>query len=623
MKAKKIIVLFSLIIFPTMSWGYRSPYSYDKNPSAASSFDYTGEVTLRNPSSIGSVTPRLRGELSVVKLKHAGKEVKWFGSVTKRGALHIWGDPFLTWPSWVSVVEMDTILREWVDQNAFALGITSANLQFEPTRTFDSQSKSQSTVTYKRIERIGDEIVDVENAYVTFRFRFGKLVAISNQSFGPLGILEAAYVSKEEALEAVKYDIEDALSLDGLSLKDVKITVTPSIQPFYDNKNEIRFRLIFSLEVSLLKMSGKWRYSVDATTGRIIQIHNEIPMANTVETEVYPRYPMDSMVRVPLAGIVVKNGKDQAVTNERGEFDLSGGGLVAEIFGSAADVRVKRKERISKKADENGNIFFSASDSLSESMAYYHINRISQFAQKFISAPFFKTPIRVNTHVRDPFMTACNAWFDPREGSLNFLSEGTINVGGGEVISCYDSAHFADIVYHEWGHALDYAFGGIRDSAFSEGVGDILAAIMTGAHAMAPDFVKGEGALRDLKTVKMFPKDQDRDPHVEGLIVAGAWYEVLSLMTAYYGETEGQSKTGEIFVKHLVSTDNYMDSYLGALVADDDNGNLSDCTPHQCVMNIAFARRNLTDYDPRCYRENDKRTGLPACRDSTLMLKGR
>jgi hypothetical protein len=106
--------------------------------------------------------------------------------------------------------------------------------------------------------------------------------------------------------------------------------------------------------------------------------------------------------------------------------------------------------------------------------------------------------------------------------------------------------------------------------------------------------------IRDMNVVKIYPRDQTRDPHSEGLIVGGAWYESLVALQDKLGLEEGRLRMADLFYRHLVSTDSYLDSYQGLLVIDDDDGDLSNGTPHLCLLNPIFAKRGLADYDDRC-----------------------
>jgi len=207
-------------------------------------------------------------------------------------------------------------------------------------------------------------------------------------------------------------------------------------------------------------------------------------------------------------------------------------------------------------------------------------------------------------------MRHCNAWYNPRSGTLNFLETGKSDDGE---LNCENSSHIADVIYHEWGHALDDSFGGIQDSAFSEAIGDITSFMQTGDSRLAPGFFKGQKRpIRDANVLKVYPKDRSKNPHAEGLIVGGAWWEVFTKFREIYGDEEGRDKMANVFYRHIAHSRSYLESYQGALVVDDDDGDLSNCTPHMCLFNQAFARRGLTPTDDRCKQQN-------ACGSSTII----
>jgi hypothetical protein len=611
---KLTLARLSLVIFCTQllsSLATQSVYAFRSEPGDdVSPYDIGDGPTMFNPRTHGGVLPRLAGKISTVSLQGAENSVTWSATTTTKGPSQLWGAPVVRLPEGISFKEIDQLLMRFVENNSSVFQVHAADLRLDRNRTH--YSGPFKYITYARIFKLEGQPFFVENAYITFRFKYNSLIQITNFTYGDIGIVEAPVTSADEAIQSVMEDSKFNDEQDKIS------AARAELQPFYDQNGKIHFRFVYQLNVRKTFPKGAYDYSVSALDGRIIRILNQFHTAQVLG-EYYPRLPGQIKVG-PLSEVMVGSGSDRSPTDENGNFEADAG-ATAELAGRHVALTVNKKSKVVEQEGGDGNIVFKASNRLSETMAYVHVQRVNAFVRNFIKIAsidpnnpqnnFLDKPVRVNTRVQSAMMKNCNAWFDPSELSLNFLEADE---------KCEASSHFGDIMYHEWGHALDNALGGIHDSSFSEAVGDITAMLMTGDSKLAPGFVKGSSApIRDLTTFKHYPEDQNADPHKESLILSGAWYETFMRMREHYGDEAGKMKTAEIFFKHLVSTESYLESYQGALVADDDDNNLENGTPHMCYFNVAFAKRGIAAADPRCNPNSDKH--MEGLAESTLPLE--
>lgn len=567
--------------------------------------------TLLDPRTHRSFIPHLVGKPGVVTLSYSGRAVNWDGLISTNGPISMWGRPIFQLPPQTSFQQIDQILKAFIDENFLAFGVKSTDLKNDQGRT--KYSGPFKYITYQRYFRLESAPFSVQGAFITFRFKNDRLIQITNNSFGKIGAVEAPTVGMDEALQSVyddaKYDEE----------KDRVSSAKAELQPFYGSDRRIHFRFVY--QISILKrfpVDGSYSYSVSALDGRIVRIMSGIHTA-TAMGEIYPRFKANGLKMAPLSEVMVKSGSSSELSDPSGNFS-DADNATAVLAGARVDVKVNSRTPIVEKTNKEGNIVFSAANSLSENMAYVHIARVNAFVRNFIKTPatnasqpeknFLDQPIQVSTHTIDSRMKGCNAWFSSARNNLNFLSEDA---------KCYDSAQFADIIYHEWGHALDNALGGIQDGAFSEGIGDITSMLMTGDSKIGPGFIKerGDQPIRDISSFRHYPEGQDEDPHKESLIVSGSWFDFYKSMQDHYGAQDGRMKVAEIFFKHLISTDSYTDSYQGALIVDDDDGNLENCTPHMCFLNAAFSKHGLASPDARC--SGNEIEGKPSCSSSTII----
>ncbi len=223
---------------------------------------------------------------------------------------------------------------------------------------------------------------------------------------------------------------------------------------------------------------------------------------------------------------------------------------------------------------------------------YVHMNRLHAEVKRLFPG-FEMLDWSFPAYVDDTSGT-CNAFFATY--FISFLMEGSL---------CYSLAEFAEVVYHEYGHGINvYVYWwlgtGFQNPALHEGYADVWALVMT-KHP-----VLGEGASKlaidpDLytrrydKRPKVYPRDNLAEPHATGEIIAGAWWDVARNI----GSVDTMK---EIFARHYYGTPNgpygaelqvFRDALIEALVADDDDADLSNGTPHYEEIVCAFMRHGI------------------------------
>ena len=183
----------------------------------------------------------------------------------------------------------------------------------------------------------------------------------------------------------------------------------------------------------------------------------------------------------------------------------------------------------------------------------------------------------------------CNAFSDPDDLHL-----------GRATADCENTARVADIVYHEFGHATHYheiiAGVGFFDLALAEGLADFNAASITEDSGIGRGLYYDDTASRDIDPVdleRVYPADISGDAHLTGEIVSGALWDLRKALIAALGHDPGVAATDRIFVGVMQRASDLPTSYQAALIADDDNGDLGDGTPHFCAIQRAFGIHGL------------------------------
>ncbi len=165
---------------------------------------------------------------------------------------------------------------------------------------------------------------------------------------------------------------------------------------------------------------------------------------------------------------------------------------------------------------------------------------------------------------------------------------------------CENTGRLADVVTHELGHSVHkqsiIAGAGAFNAALSEGLSDFFAATVVGDHALGRGFQFTDSPVRDLDPdgqEAVWPRDKSADPHVTGLIIGGALWDLRTALIAKLGDAAGLAQTDAIFAGVLQRSPDVPGSFLAAQIADDDDGNLGNGTPHFCLLESAFGRHGL------------------------------
>ncbi len=171
---------------------------------------------------------------------------------------------------------------------------------------------------------------------------------------------------------------------------------------------------------------------------------------------------------------------------------------------------------------------------------------------------------------------ACNAYY----------TSGTINFFVGYEGSCNNPGRIADVVLHELGHGFHHYVlqTGTFASDISEGSADYVAATILGDPALAPEFYPGSDYLREIDSDKVYPDDLIGEEHNDGLIWGSFLWNLREQWSDTYGEELGVEMADQLMLGALEQGPTLTDVYQAVITADDDDGDLSDGTPHGCEL---------------------------------------
>jgi hypothetical protein len=417
----------------------------------------------------------------------------------------------------------------------------------------------------------------------------GKLFLFGDESFPNVRPEEPATLSQDEALlRAVRVASFDVKSDTHVGSRLVILPVDRRERPGFELCWEVRLRTRGSL--------GNWYVYVDAHDGTLVSSSNRLwkyTIRGTVTGEVLPQFFDDPRLVEPFPHETVKViPRDSTNTNSRGNYSIGVDSartytVLSRLYGDY--VRVVNDDGPeavitggATPSEPHSWTWRAPEDGLAEEMnAYYHINRAHDWIK---GRPFNFDRVDYMMNVTVRWGNGVNgAFFD---GYDMYLGEGDSLPSGMRSL-----ALFSDVIYHEYAHAITsrvYSVsGGNEFWAMMEGFSDYVAATLN------DDPLIGNGGLylnrpylRTLHNDLVHPDDFGVSAHHDGQIVAGAIWDLRNLEGAglvdslWFYAIQGEPLT-------------FQDLLIEFLVADDDNGNISDGTPHDCSIYHAFGRHGI------------------------------
>jgi len=469
-------------------------------------------------------------------------------------------------------------LDNFFKQNPGLLGVSSTELRMGP-----SGYDENTDTWFIQLDRVVTPLaqsdhfsapIPVYRAAVEARVRFGKLIMFGvNTHPNASHISTTAQISSDDAIDIA---ISQGPASDAEHTFD---TVSPVILPFNQGSG-VGYRLCWEVRTSTSDPIGRWVSFIDVKTGELVNVHNEIRFVSGSVNAVHDLRTIDGETTTSPVPFAYVTGNASDSTDEDGIFETSNSDPVTELNGALLRVRNEDGDEAQMYLDEGTNTWSNENATIAEIDSYIFLQEILAWAE--IYAPHVNDAWgKVNSYVnRDD---SCNAFFD---GDVTFYKAGN---------GCNNTARIADVNHHEWGHGFHYynMLSGDWDGSVGEGVGDTIAVLQSGDNIMAPYFMTNGNGIRNVAPNRVYPDDWVNEVHTDGLIFAGAVWDLWGELSDKYGADESLEVLTPIFVSALRAGPTTPETYDEFIVADDDNGDLSDGTPNQCEIINAFAEHGL------------------------------
>ncbi len=425
--------------------------------------------------------------------------------------------------------------------------------------------------------------LDVIGGKVHIRLREdGKVTVFGSDFYNGIDISTSPTLDSEQALRLAKQDVNYNEKTD--EVRSSRLVILPVVE-----MKTVSFHLAYELRLFVKQTPALWRIYVDAHDGSILRKVNEIHydmIDGSVSGYIKPMYISDPDAEEAFIDqFVTVTGYGTDTTDASGYYAIEAGSggtreLKAALSGRWAIVTNNNGPEASflDSISPGNTVSIVWNDSISradERNAYYHTNmahaRIKAIDPSFTGMDR-QTPIRVNQP------DYCNAYWDG-----NGI---TLGAGSG---SCQNLAMFCDVIYHEYGHGItDFIYRPLAPSgAMHEAFSDYFACTITN-EPLIGEYVIGSGYFRNLDNNLKYPDDLTGEVHDDGRILAGSLWDMRQALLP-----DVHLADSLFHYARYGKADNFFDYYYDVLETDDDDGDLTNGTPHYYEIVEAFGKHGI------------------------------
>ncbi len=475
----------------------------------------------------------------------------------------------------VSPANVEGLVQAFVEDKADLLGVDMERLRLVRQEKHGARWYTNYQQVYNGLDVVGGKV------HVRLREN-GKVTVFGSDFFQDLAISTTPALSDAEAILRAKTDTEfDSRSDEVLSSR---LVVFPEVRG-----DHALYRLAYEVRVRVADGPAIWRLYIDANDGTTLSRSNEIyydTIDGTVTGNIKQEYITDPDQEEEFGKSYIDvAGYGQATADDYGYYAIEVGtgglrGVTALIRGTW--VRVTNNDgpeasfADSVAPGSQADILWDNSNSIaSERNAYYHINVVHEKI-KSIDPSYTGMDRQIPVRVNQP--DYCNAYWDG--------SGITLGAGSG---TCNDLAMFCDIIYHEYGHGIvDYQYRPYSPSgAMHEAFADYTACMITNEPQIGEGVITG-GNFRSMDNNLRYPDDLTGEVHDDGRILGGALWDLREALSPDVHLADSLWH----FARYGLA-ENFFDYYYDVIETDDDDGDLSNGTPHYDEIVEAFGAHGI------------------------------
>lgn len=416
--------------------------------------------------------------------------------------------------------------------------------------------------------------VPVIGAHLGFSIAHGHLVLVQGAThrIGELSVTPE--IAKAEAIVAALAVLEAPVAGDR---DDARLVVLPRRTP-----GAVHYALAW--EVTAWRAERQYVVNVDAHDGRLIDGYdaNHYDYAGRATNLVDERTVGDAIVELPAAYLRLHANRGGVTTEPDGSFRMRGAAGPVMVMSNLQGDYVTVNNSGGPQAQFVGMMrpekqyaleWTESRSTPQERDVFYGVNRTNRFvATVFPDNAWINAPLLANVDLP----RTCNAFWNGK--SINFFVAGN---------GCNNSGRIFDVIAHEWGHGLDQNLPGDGiDGGLGEFIGDMISFLQTNSHLVGPGFFTDGRPVRDLEDPAFACYDpKKKGVHAKGQLLGAVVWDIFT-------DLEKAGLHGEplkrLMLRPIAIAQTRAQWYRAMLAVDDDDGNLANGTPHECIIYNQF-----------------------------------
>ena len=515
------------------------------------------------------------------------------------------GTVHLAWGSGVALsaaagagdAELERLARELVDDLPEVFGVGANDLRLEAVR----RQSGKSAVWFQQV--VGGVPVEGARAHVLFHDS-GRIMGLGSDARPGLSARGASNLDRATAVALARSGLPFVTASD-------EVVMAERVYVDLDEGFGIESRMAWRVVISSETPPGRWNTLLDADSGELLSRRNEICLANVVGNvagDVHETGYCDGDTPgtfFPHQHLQIQGGAS-GYSDANGDFDLNHAGsspvtVTGALRGPWLDVDIYQDSfpegsiTTILTPGTPGEIYWSDGEARDDEVdTFVHSNRIHDY-MKFLDGGFtgldYVMPCIID---RTDGYCPGNAWWDYY--GINFCREGQGFGNTGEI---------GNVIYHEYGHGVTtHVYGGPGsqqpNSPLHEGNSDVAGLLMDDEAIVGLGFYLNNctSGIRNANNSLIYPDDYNEGSgHYSGQILSGFYWDAYSQLRATYGVEYAKNAVGQAWHdgRMLSLPANFPDQVYWTFVADDDDGNLDNGTPHHSAF-AAGAENHGFDY---------------------------
>ena len=471
--------------------------------------------------------------------------------------------------------EAERVARDVIAANPLVFRADNANLRFMSAPTGLGKRAVHFQQTYEGLD------VYQGRVHLTFT-EAGRLFVMGSDYYPGIDVSPVPSLSLMDAQD---------IAAGGLPFNDATDTIEEDgqllILPLQINESSVEYHLVWQVRLTTESPLGRWMNFVDAHSGEILARDNEVCatdfLGNATSDVQWATYcNPETTEPCPHLNLTV-SGAGSTTTDADANWVVGYGGsgdqaISSTLEGPYVHVTNYNGSSASFNGTATAGVPFTiawtdANARQDERDVFDAVNDIHDFFQGFDPDwGYVNQQIQAYVNRNDGYCPG-NAWWD---GTINFCAAGAQYANTGEI---------QGVVHHEFGHGIQWSILGAQgNEGLGEGNSDIMANLMTQESIIGRGFFTGNctSGIRDSDNDMQYPEDLNGSVHNDGQIIAGFNWDFMVLLQGEYGSETGTLMMAERwhYGRVLEHPFDQPAQVLATFIADDDDGNLDNGTPH-------------------------------------------